>query len=97
MAQMVCNINSVARSDEPTELPPNLAILLSRFYINVLVLWKAMSPFWFTLTALINLVSSNSRQLFFGEKALINPLYATCPAPDGKWTTLVKKSRTFSS
>ncbi len=71
----------------------------SIFELIVLVLWLATLLFWFSLTAHINLVSS--------EKVLINPPYATCfnwwsidcikevdvatvTSPIGLWTTVLK-------
>lgn len=39
--------------------------------------------FWFSLTAVLILVPTHSRQLFSTNK-LINPLYTTLPAPNDK-------------
>ncbi len=49
------------------------------FQLTVLVLWPTALLFWFSLTALIHIVSSSSRQLFSARK---NPLWQThCTLP----------------
>lgn len=59
------NVKGVA---EPVALSTiELIIIFQRL---VLVLWHATSLFWFILTALINIVSTHSSQLFSEKKAL---------------------------
>ncbi len=68
----MCNVKGVAFSDKPTEhYHPTEHI--SIFQLTVLV------------TALINFISSCSRQPFSAkEKPLINPLHTVFPVPNGK-------------
>ncbi len=67
----VCDVKEVTHSDAPTknyhpnlQFPLALQSFLAILWLIVLILLSATLLFWFTLAALISLVSSCSRQLF---------------------------------
>ncbi len=85
----ICNTIGVVSSDKtiknyhPTlHFPSDLRSFFCIFHLIVLFLL-----FWFTLTALISLLTRHSGQLFSAKK-LKDRLYATCPAPNGRQSKL---------
>lgn len=73
----VYNVKGVAQRDEPTKNHHLAAVPLSStepFQPIVLIFWLATFTLWFPVTALINIVSSRSRQMKTGSE---NPLKTT--------------------
>lgn len=82
----MCNMKGVAPSYKPTENYLAASSRLNILQLIVLVVWPTILMSWFTLTALINLDSSYSKQVLKVKvlKPLMNSLFDTCPAPSSK-------------
>lgn len=62
----------------------------------VLVFWPTTLLSWFIFPILIHLVSHRNNSLLSAKKkALINSLYATYPAPNGRWTQFASSWWTY--